>query len=139
MRLLLCFFLHIAFLSLRSCLCSVTQLFSTCPPASSFSSLSYFRPLMLPLTCTVSMVCRRPETQVQLSMGTRSVYRPFVSGFSLFSCVEGKGSGYVSHPFFQLCGSLGSISQQLYRRVGFQMIPSYLFNSVGHRNINPHQ
>lgn len=118
----MCFFLPIAFLFLKSCLCSLTAVFSTCPPASSFSSLSYFRPLMLPLTCTVSMVCQRPETQAQLSMVTRSVYRLFVSGFSLFPCVEVKGSGYVSHPLFQLCGSLGSITQQLYRRVGSQMI-----------------
>lgn len=34
-----------------------------------------FRSLMLPLTCTASMVCPPPETQVQLSMVTRSVYR----------------------------------------------------------------
>lgn len=48
---------------------------STCLPASFFSSLSYFRPLMLPLTCTVSMVFQLPETPVQLSMATRSVSR----------------------------------------------------------------
>lgn len=35
----------------------------------------HFRPLMLPLTCTTSTVCPLPETLVQLSMVTRSVYR----------------------------------------------------------------
>lgn len=45
------------------------------------SSSPHFRPLMLPLTCTASMVCPLPETQVQLSMVTRSVYRLLLSLF----------------------------------------------------------
>lgn len=41
--------------------------------ASAFPS-PHFRLLMLPRTCTVSTACPPPETQVQLSMVTRSVY-----------------------------------------------------------------
>lgn len=40
-----------------------------------------FRPPMPPLTCTASMVCRPPETKVQLSMVTRSVPRQRLSLF----------------------------------------------------------
>lgn len=99
---------------------------STCHPASFFSSLSYFRPLMLPLTCTVSMVFRLPETPVQLSMVTRSVYR-LLHTWVLFPpvCVEEneerRAAFQVYPPVLQLCGSLSRISQQLYRRVGFQI------------------
>lgn len=86
---------------------------------------------MLPLTCTVSMVFRLPETPVQLSMVTRSVYR-LLHTWLLFPpvCVEEneerRAAFQGSPPVLQLCGSLSRISQQLYRRVGFQIIPSYL-------------
>lgn len=43
--------------------------------AASCFLFPYHRPLMLPLTCTASMVSPPPETQVQLSMVTRSVWR----------------------------------------------------------------
>lgn len=49
--------------------------FSWLVTLASFFPCSHFRPLMLPLTCTATMVCPLPETQVQLSMITRSVYR----------------------------------------------------------------
>lgn len=50
------------------------------PPLGSFTLASFFllshsRHLMLPLTCTASMVCPLPENQVQPSMVTRSVHR----------------------------------------------------------------
>lgn len=84
---------------------------------------------MLPLTCTVSMVFQLPETPVQLSMATRSVYR-LLHTLVLFPsmCVEEKEERQtafqVSPPVLQLCGSLGRINQQRDRRVGFQIIPS---------------
>lgn len=130
-------------------LCSVTQ--SYVPPVTLLPSylLSYFRPLMLPLTCTASMVCHPPETQVQLSMVTRSVCR-LLHGWVLFpnTCVcgvfvegeqEERGTAFqVSHPLLQLCGSLGHISHQLYRRVGSQIV-TFCFNHVDHVIINSNQ
>lgn len=90
---------------------------------------------MLLLTCTVSMVLHLPETPVQLSMVPRSVCRAPPTGLFISSrvCVEGK-RGTASLLFkrlllcLQLCGSLGRLSQQLCRRVGFQIIPvSFVF------------
>lgn len=57
------------------------------PPPSGLITLAPFflfphsRPLMLPLTCTASMVCPLPETQVQLSMVTRSVHRQMLDTY----------------------------------------------------------
>lgn len=57
-------------------------------PASFSSSLSCFRPPMLPPTRTVSMVFRHPETAVPLSMVTRCV--PQTASY-LASRAEGRG------------------------------------------------
>lgn len=59
-------------------------------PLASFFSSPHFRPLMLPLTCTASTGCPLPETQVQLSMVIRSVYRQMLDRHTvntlLFRC-----------------------------------------------------
>lgn len=101
---------------------------------------------MLLLTCTVSMVLHLPETPVQLSMVPRSVYAErFLLGFHFLPCVwrekrKGRPAFQASPPVLQLCGSLGHLSQQLCRRVGFQTIPvSFVFNHVEHMMNNSHQ
>lgn len=113
------------------------------PISPPFFAFLYFRPHMLPLTCTASTVCPPPETQGQLTMVIRSVHRRMLALLLVLSCyvtfhlsvevnkrncscfhnlfraAASKPHSYVRlHPVLQFCRSLSQITQQLYRRVG---------------------
>lgn len=92
------------------------SLISAVPPPVSLlpSSLffSCFRPLTLPLTCTISMVFQLPETPVQLSMVTRSVHR-LLPAWLLFPpvCVEEREERRTRLSSFSSCVAVVRFAQ----------------------------
>lgn len=115
-----------------------TQSYATFSKMMFLTFLS-FRLLMLPLTCTASMGCPLPETQGQLSMVTRSVFRQTHNNLTqndvawflvltldflysrvkpLFFCIQSTLLQTSLHLCLQFYRSLSQITQQLYCRVG---------------------